>query len=331
MMFLGDFIANSTVRFFWNTNAADGTSITRGTNGSIRIYKGVSTAERTSSSGITDTVDFDGLTGVHLCAVNLADNADAGFYAAGNDYRVVIAGAVVDGKTINAVLAEFSIQNRPVIISSGTGTGQLNVTSGVIQADVSKISGDSAAADNAESFFDGTGYGPLIKRTTVATVSSQTVLVLSSGPEVAGSLIGCTVLIRDVAGSSCVIVAKIANYDDAGPTITIDVDGSATFTIAVGDVVEILAPTFTGEDRTAAATLYSALTSAQSEPGQGNPAANASPLTKLAYLFKWKRNKITSTGSEINYYGENETTIDQTQSVSLSAGTVTKGEMITGA
>lgn len=63
----------------------------------------------------------------------------------------------------------------------------------------------------------------------------------------------------------------------------------------------------------------------------GNPAANASPLTKLAYLFKWKRNKITSTGAAINYYGDNESTIDQKQTVSLSAGTVTKNEMITGA
>lgn len=64
-----------------------------------------------------------------------------------------------------------------VLLSSGTGTGQLTLTSGRANADIThiaaaavstttaqlgvnvvQVSGDGTAADNAESFFDGTGY-----------------------------------------------------------------------------------------------------------------------------------------------------------------------------
>jgi hypothetical protein len=114
MIWLGDLAAGATVRFLWGSNGQSGASITRATAGGIKIYKDASTTERASAAGITDTVDFDGRTGIHLCAIDLSDNTDAGFYAAGHDYAVMVAGAVIDGQTVNAVLAHFSIANRPV-------------------------------------------------------------------------------------------------------------------------------------------------------------------------------------------------------------------------
>ncbi len=110
--YLGDFSTGATVRVPWNASGADGASITRGTDGSIRIYKDGNTTQRTSSAGITDSEDFDSLTGVNIATIDLSDNTDAGFYAAGHDYMVVIQGAGIDGKTVNAVIGAFSIQNR---------------------------------------------------------------------------------------------------------------------------------------------------------------------------------------------------------------------------
>lgn len=107
---LGDFPTSATVHLKWDTNAVAGESITRATNGSIRIYKGNSTTQRSSSNGITDSEDHDALTGVHHCTIDLSDNTDAGFYAAGNEYQVVLAAATIDGKVINATLASFSIE-----------------------------------------------------------------------------------------------------------------------------------------------------------------------------------------------------------------------------
>lgn len=104
--YLGDFEQDATVYFCWNTNNKNGASITRATNGTIKVYKDDASE---STAGIVDTEDFDGLTGIHNCKVNLA--ADA-FYAPGHDYSVVLTGAVIDGETVNAALASFSIENR---------------------------------------------------------------------------------------------------------------------------------------------------------------------------------------------------------------------------
>lgn len=119
---LGDFPVNATLRFMWNTNGQDGASITRSTNGTLRIYKNDSTTERSSAAGITDTEDFDTQTGVHHCKIDLSDNTDAGFYAAGSDYFVVLNGATIDTKTVNACVAQFSIGKTPATQTQVRGT-----------------------------------------------------------------------------------------------------------------------------------------------------------------------------------------------------------------
>jgi hypothetical protein len=48
--------------------------------------------------------------------------------------------------------------NAGAVITAGTGTAQLSVTSGLAQADMAQISADATAANNLEAMFDGTGY-----------------------------------------------------------------------------------------------------------------------------------------------------------------------------
>jgi hypothetical protein len=115
MNYAGDFLANATVRIPWNTNSAAGASITRATDGTLRVYKNGSTTERTSSSGLTDTEDHDSHAGTHLASIDTSDDADAGFYAAGNDYFVKFTAMTIDGQTVNAWVGWFSIQNRTKI------------------------------------------------------------------------------------------------------------------------------------------------------------------------------------------------------------------------
>ena len=63
------------------------------------------------------------------------------------------------------------------LFTRGTGAGQINQdANGRIDVNVAAISADSTAADNAESFFDGTGYaGTNNVIPTVTTVSNQTI------------------------------------------------------------------------------------------------------------------------------------------------------------
>ena len=72
------------------------------------------------------------------------------------------------------------------------------------------------------------------------------------------------------------------------------------------------------------------LNSAQSEPGQGTPAVNATPLQKLAYIFKAWRNKKTQTATEYNLYADDASTVDQQAAITDDGETTSIGEVTSG-
>lgn len=156
MMWLGDYKEDDTVYFLWSTNGADGASITRATNGTVSVYKDNGTSQ--STAGITDTEDFDSLTGIHACTIDLS--ADA-FYAVGADYAVVLSGATIDGKSVNAVLAHFSIENR------FNETAVTSIAAGAITAAAiatGAIDADALAADAVDEIWDEVAEGAYTAR-----------------------------------------------------------------------------------------------------------------------------------------------------------------------
>src|SRR3990167_1698028 len=118
MKYLGDFAVGGTVRFMWSSNDSAGASITRATNGTVSVYKNLGVTQ--SPSGVTDTEDFGSLPGIHACAIDTS--ADGTFYSTGADFTVVLSAATIDGKTVNAVLAEFSIENRTPLRPTTAGS-----------------------------------------------------------------------------------------------------------------------------------------------------------------------------------------------------------------
>ncbi len=66
------------------------------------------------------------------------------------------------------------------------------------------------------------------------------------------------------------------------------------------------------------------------EPGQGAPAATASLVTKINYLYKSWRNKKEQTSSTFSLYDDAGTTVDQKSTVSDNGTTATRGEIVTG-
>jgi hypothetical protein len=125
VQYLGDIAPSQILYFGWHSNAIAGESITRATNGTVSVYKDDGTTQ--STTGVTDTEDFDGLTGVHW--VKIDTSADGTFYAAGHDFAVVLSAATIDGKTINAVLGHFSINNRSALRPTTAGR-TLDVSAG---------------------------------------------------------------------------------------------------------------------------------------------------------------------------------------------------------
>lgn len=77
--------------------------------------------------------------------------------------------------------------------------------------------------------------------------------------------------------------------------------------------------------------ILSLLDDARGEPGQGAPAVNPDLATKIDYLYKWTRNKKDNDGTETKFYADDGSTVDHKQTTSESGGTVTKGEIATGA
>jgi hypothetical protein len=123
--YLGDLAPGTTIRDMWNSSDSNGASITRSTNGTISVYKDGGTTQ--STTGVTDTEDFDSLTGVHLVAIDTS--ADGTFYSAGSDFSVVLSGATIDTRTVNAVLFSFSLNNRTPLRPTTAGR-TLDVSAG---------------------------------------------------------------------------------------------------------------------------------------------------------------------------------------------------------
>lgn len=86
-----------------------------------------------------------------------------------------------------------------VLLSSGTGTGQVSISSGVVSANAVQISGDSGAADNLETAFDDTA-GPvrwlgIVDQGTAQSASSTGVVLRSAAAFADDTLIGMTIMV----------------------------------------------------------------------------------------------------------------------------------------
>jgi hypothetical protein len=132
-MYLGDYTTANSVFVYFNTfdsnDPSASVTLTGLALGDIQIYKNGSTTQRSSTAGIalldTDGIDFDGLTGIHGFSIDLSDNTDAGFYAAGGEYTVVVASVTVDAATVNFVAAQFSIERTGGALALLKGTNSL--------------------------------------------------------------------------------------------------------------------------------------------------------------------------------------------------------------
>jgi hypothetical protein len=111
---------------------------------------------------------------------------------------------------------------------------------GRMDSDATAISGDTTAADNLEKEYDGTGYGRLLQRTTIATLATQISFTLTAGSADDNAYNGCVIVIEDAATAAQKAVGVISAYTGLTKTVTLLTD-PAVFTMAVGDIVTILA------------------------------------------------------------------------------------------
>jgi hypothetical protein len=164
--YLGDFELGKTIFFPFHTFNSSGASVTLTGLAvtDIEVYKNASMTQRSSDAGYslvdTDGIDLDSVTGIHGFTIDTNDNTDAGFYAAGNDYTVVVSAVTVDSQTVNFIAGRFSLINRVNALSPFTLLGPYPhlgiVDSGTAQSATGNDIVIRAANSNADDTLIGT-------------------------------------------------------------------------------------------------------------------------------------------------------------------------------
>lgn len=160
MIPLGDFLDTETVYCGFSTfgGSAESITITGLAVTDIEVYKDGSMTQRTSDNGYTlldtDGIDLDLATGIHGFSIDLSDNSDAGFYADGSQFRIV-----VDAITVNAQTVRFQFSFSIGRLLHPTTAGRtLDIQStGEVDANITLISGNATPGTNLGLQYDGTG------------------------------------------------------------------------------------------------------------------------------------------------------------------------------
>ena len=159
----GPIPANTVIPFiFTSHDAATGANETMSglALADILVYKGVSLTQRSSTAGFAffggdaDGLDLDTFTGVNGISIDTGDNTDAGFYAVGSLFTVVLGPITVDGQTVYTVLGTFrlvaaeAIAGKPKAdVDAWLGTAAATPTvAGVPEVDVTHVGGTAQTA-----------------------------------------------------------------------------------------------------------------------------------------------------------------------------------------
>lgn len=133
----GPYAPGTTVYDMFNTRDTDQAPITLAGTPSVRCYKNASDVQ--DDSGITLTVDFDGVTGMHHLAIDTS--ADATFYATDSEiFEKIEAGTVDAISVVGYIIGRFglvtdgltSAQQTAIRTAVGLATPNLDTQLGAI-------------------------------------------------------------------------------------------------------------------------------------------------------------------------------------------------------
>ncbi|MCP4259103.1 MAG: hypothetical protein GY774_16580 [Planctomycetes bacterium] len=232
MMYLGDFPTGQTIYIPFHTFDSNGASVTMTGLAitDIEIYKNGGTTQRSSDNGYTlldtDGTDFDGATGCHGISIDTSDNTDAGFYAAGSEYWVMINAVTIDSQTVRFWVAIFSIDNR----MANTITDK--VWDEVLTGATHNV--NNSAGKKLRQAADVSGYSGTVNDASATTTS----FIIDSGASAIDDFyIDQTFIFTDGAleGQARIILTY------TGATRTVTFDEALTSAPANGDGIQIMA------------------------------------------------------------------------------------------
>lgn len=218
-----DYPEDSTIRLGFTSTSPDGTLTAPSaafTAADFAIYKDGSATQKTTTNGITVTSPFDSITGRHLISIDTSnDTGDAGFWAAGSVYNVVLStaktvdsksvsgysvgefrlgGVRIDSASVTAVqsgLSTFDAGSDTVTVGTNNDKGGYSLTAGTglgnqtanITGNLSGSVGSVTAGVTVTTNNDKTGYSLAVTPPTAADVADAVWDEATAGHTTAGT------------------------------------------------------------------------------------------------------------------------------------------------
>lgn len=155
ILHLGNVDASSVIYVPFATYDSNGASVTMSgfALADLVVYKNGSVTQRTSTAGFTlldtDGIDFDGVTGLHGFSIDLADNTDAGFWAAGSFYWVTVSTITVSAQTVTFIACTFRIGPAAANVTQYGGTAG-TFAAGRPEVNMTHIAGSAVNTSSAQ-------------------------------------------------------------------------------------------------------------------------------------------------------------------------------------
>lgn len=275
----------------------------------------------------------------------LGDTLDVKFTSALNGVPFTLAGSPVisaylgnsttqltAGITLSADFDSVTgLNNVRVVATSGNGYAtatncQLVITTGTING--VSVAGSVVASFSIEN-----------RSAVMPTVAARTLDVSAGGeagfdwgnvgsPTTANNLSGTTVNLTNT------VTTYTGNTPQTGDSFArIGALGAGLTALASQTSVNTIDDFLDTEMAAALAAILAAvalLDDPRGEPGQGAPPVSADLVTKVDYVYKFLRNKITQTATTLSVYADDASTVDQKAAVSDDGTTYTRGEFASG-
>jgi len=294
MSYLGDIRLSDTLDVKFMT-ALYGAPITLAGTPVVSAYVGNDLAQITA--GITLTVDFDGVTGLHNVRV-VASGANG--YATATNVNLVVTTGTVNGTSVaGLVVGSFSIENRSAVMPT-TAARTLDVSAG------------------GEAGVDWANVG---SPTTAVGLTGTTGLTLAATTGLGNQTANITGNLSGSVGS--VGVGGIAATTFAAGAI----DAAAIAANAIG--ASEIATDAIDADALAADAVTEIWGKAIAELAQAAPSATPSVLNALALLYMAARNQITVTASTKSFTNDAGTVVFK-KALSDDGTTYTEAEAVSG-
>jgi hypothetical protein len=323
MKYLGDYAEDyATLNFKFSTHKADGTPITLAGTPAVSVYKANGTTQ--STAGVTISVDFDGVTGLHNVLIDLS--ADA-FYAVANDYAVVITTGTVDSvSVVGTVLAHFSIANRTAaptvaVIADGvwdearsghTTAGSFGEVS--TAADVADAVWDEALAGHATAGTAGATASAILEDTGTTLDGRIPAALVSGRMDSSVGAMGAGVLDAAAIAADAITAAKLAA--DVATEIQTGLAMASAIT-ALDSKIGTPAGASVSAD---IAALPTAVENADATMTRASSNWEASaPLMSLGTAIMKATHKIAPTGADLVIYRSDGTTAHAKQTLTTDA------------